>query len=58
MAQWIECRPANEMVASSIPRLGHMPGLQAGSPVGTHEGQLHIDVSLPLPPSFPLSGNG
>ena len=34
VAQWIECRPANQRVASSIPSLGHMPGLWARSPVG------------------------
>ena len=33
VAQWIECWPANQRVSSSIPSLGHMPGLQAGSPV-------------------------
>ena len=34
VAQWIERRPANQAVASSIPSLGHMTGLQARSPVG------------------------
>ena len=34
MAQWIECPPANQRVAGLIPSLGHMPGLQAKSPVG------------------------
>ena len=34
IAQWIEHGPANQRVASSIPSLGHMPGLQARSPVG------------------------
>ena len=34
VAQWIECQPANQRVASSIPSLGHMPGLQARSLVG------------------------
>ena len=34
MAQWIECRPAKQRVISSIPTLGHMPGLQAKSPAG------------------------
>ena len=27
VAQWIECQPANQRVAGSIPSLGHMPGL-------------------------------
>ena len=34
MAQWIEHWPVNEKVTSSIPSLGHMPGLWARSPVG------------------------
>ena len=33
VAQWIECWPANQNVAGSIPNLGHMPGLQTRSPV-------------------------
>ena len=34
VAQWIECQPANQGVASLFPSLGHKPGLQARSPVG------------------------
>ena len=34
VAQWIDCQPSNQRAASSIPSLGHMPGLQARSPVG------------------------
>ena len=34
VAQWIEWWPANQRVAYLIPSLGHMPGLQATSPVG------------------------
>ena len=34
VAQWIERKPANQRVAGLIPNLGHMPGLQARSPVG------------------------
>ena len=34
VAQWIECQPVNQKVTGSIPSLGHMPGLQARSPVG------------------------
>ena len=30
----VECRPVNQRVTGSIPSLGHMPGLQARSPVG------------------------
>ena len=48
VAQWIEGGPVNQTVTSSIPRLGHMPGLQARSPEVVHKGQPHIDVSLPL----------
>ena len=55
VAQWIEHGPANQRVAGSIPSPGHMPGLQARSPVGAGgERQPHIDVSphlflLPFP---------
>ena len=34
VAQWFECQPVNQRVASSIPSLGHIPGLQARSPAG------------------------
>ena len=34
VSQWIEGWPSNQRVAGSIPSLGHMPGLQASSPVG------------------------
>ena len=34
VAQWIECWPVNQRVASSILSLGRMPGLRARSPVG------------------------
>ena len=35
VAQWIECQDTNQRVTtSSIPGLGHMPGLQTRSPVG------------------------
>ena len=34
-AQWTECGPVNQRVSRSIPSLGHMPGLQARSPVVT-----------------------
>ena len=33
VAQWVERRTANQMVAGSIPSLGHMPGLQGRPPV-------------------------
>ena len=42
VAQWIECQPANQRVAGSIPGLGHMPGLQARCPMGgTWEADTH-----------------
>ena len=34
VTQWIDCWHANQRVTGSIPSLGHMPGLQARSPVG------------------------
>ena len=34
VAQWIERRSSNQRVTGSISSLGHMPGLQARSPVG------------------------
>ena len=41
VAQWIECQPANQRVADSIPSW-HMPGLQARSPVeGVQEAVTH-----------------
>ena len=42
VVQWTECRPANQRVIGSIPSLGHMPGLQARSPVGdVQEATIH-----------------
>ena len=38
VAQWTECRPTNQSVTGWIPSLGHMPGLQARSPVGGARG--------------------
>ena len=36
IAQWIELGPVNQRVPSSIPHLGHMPGLYMRTPmVGT-----------------------
>ena len=51
VAQWIEHQPG-EKVTSSIPRLGHMPGLWARSLVGgAREAHTHWGFS----PSLPLS---
>ena len=42
VAQWIEHQPENQGVTGSIPRLGHMPGLQARFPVrGAREATTH-----------------
>ena len=48
VAQWIEHRPANQRVASSIPSQGTRLGSWQGPQVGEHKKQPHIDVSLPL----------
>ena len=48
VAQWTECRPVNQRVASSIPSQGTSLGCGPGPQLGTREGQPHIDVSLPL----------
>ena len=47
VAQWIECRPANQWVAGSIPSQGTYLGCGSGPQLGVHERQPHIDVSLP-----------
>ena len=53
VAQWIQHGPANQRVASLIPSLGHMPGLQARSPVvGCVRGN-HTLMILALSFSFP-----
>ena len=56
VAQWFECQSENQRVAHSIPSLGHVPGLQARSPVeGVQEATTHWCFS-PFPsPSFHLS---
>ena len=42
VAQWVECQPVNQRVASPIPYQEHMPGLWAKSPVGgTPEATTH-----------------
>ena len=59
VAQWIEYRPVNRKVASSIPGQGACLGCRSGPQLGMHERQL-INVSLQcfspfLSPSIPLS---
>ena len=48
VAQWIERRPANQRVASSIPSQGTCLGCGPSAQLGACEMQQHIDVSLPL----------
>ena len=56
VAQWIECRPVNHRVPSSIPSQGRSLGGRPGPQQGAHERQPCIDVSLPLflPPFLSL----
>ena len=51
VAQWIECQPVNQRVASLIPSHGTCLDCRTGPQLGAHERQLHTDVSLHL---FPL----
>ena len=46
-APWIECEPANQMVASSIPSQGTCLGCRLGPQWWARERQPHTDVSLP-----------
>ena len=55
VAQWIERQPANQRLAGSIPSQGMCLGCGPGPQSRAHERQPHIDVSLSLSPSFPLS---
>ena len=48
VAQWIEHRPANQMVAGSILSQGTCLGCRPGPQQGALERQLHVDISLPL----------
>ena len=57
VAQWIECRPTNQRVTGSIPSQGTHLGCGPGPHWRMHERQPHIDVSLPLFLSSPLSKN-
>ena len=51
----VQCWLANQRVAGSIPSLGHMPGLQARSPVGgVQEATTHCCFSPSFSPSLPL----
>ena len=55
VAQWTVCRPANQRVAGSIPSQGTCLGCGLGPWRGSRKRQPHIDVSLPLFLSPPLS---
>ena len=55
VAQWIECRPAKQRVAGSIPSQGTCLGCRSSPQWGSRERQLHIDLSLPLSLSLTLS---
>ena len=58
VAQWIEHQPVNQRVTSSIPNLGHMPGLWAMSPVGSvQEATTHWCFCPSLFPFLTLSQN-
>ena len=59
VAQWIECEPANQRVAGSIPSQGTCLGCGPGPQQGALERQPHTDVSLTLflPPFPPLKIN-
>ena len=48
VAQWIECWPANQKVAGSIPSQCPCLGCRPGPQMWMHETQPHIDVSLPV----------
>ena len=55
VAQWIVCPPVNQKVAGSIPSQGTCLGCGPGPQKRVCERQPHIDVSLSLSPSLPLS---
>ena len=64
VTQWIECQPVNQRVVGSIPSQGTCLGYgtspqlwRGGGVSGGWERQPHIDVSLPLPLSSPISKN-
>ena len=54
IAQWIEHQPVNQRVTGLILSQGTYLGCRPCPQWGVHERQPHIDVSLPLSPSFSL----
>ena len=57
VVQWIECQPANQRVAGSIPSQGSCLGCGPCPQQGVHKRQPHIDVSFLFPLPSPLSKN-
>ena len=55
VAQWIEHSSVNPNVAGLIPTQDTCLCCRPGSQLGVYERQPHIDVSLSLSPSLPLS---
>ena len=55
VAQWIERRPTSHWVTSSTPSQDTGLDCGPGPQLGVYERKPHIDVSLALSPSFPLS---
>ena len=55
VAQWIEHWPVNQSAASLIPHQGACLGCRTGLQLGVRERQPHIDVSLSVSFSLPLS---
>ena len=55
VAQWIEHQLANQKVAGSNPSQGTYLDFRPGPQWGACKSQPHIDVSLSLSPSLPLS---
>ena len=53
--QWIEYQPGKRRVAGLIPSQDTCLGCGLGPQWGVRGRQPHIDVSLLLPPSLPLS---
>ena len=57
VAQWIECQPVKQRVASSIPSQGTCLVCRPGPQLGVCKRQPHMNVSFPLflPPFSHLS---
>ena len=55
MAQWIECWPTDQKVTGSILGQDTCLDFRPGPQWGVCKSQPHIDVSLSLSPSLPLS---